>query len=409
MLAAALVLAHAVNAGAQPRGQKAPKGQKAQQEQPKQPKAPALLDVPLQLYLAKGARNACGEGCSEWIAIEGDFDANAAARVQAFLNRHGARKLPIFIQSPGGNTTAARAIGRLLRQRGLTVGVAATVPNGCTSINDRSEACRALKQSAQPVAATWWPNATCNSACVYALIGGKARLVPPSARLGVHAVRLVVKRTPEQDRAALAEINAQLRRYVREMGIDDKLFETANKVPHESIYHLTRDEIAAFGIDQRAYAESTWFMQASGRGTFLAQWFVEARGPGRKDHRLSLVLFSCGPAGRVAVRYVRGLASDEIDRSLTAALSIGGKRTALSSMGRGTPQNTVEVGSLFSSGSGSIAFDEFALAASADVITIVETERFAETNNPRVIKLSTHGLAEGVKTLRARCGPTVSN
>jgi len=170
-----------------------------------------------------------------------------------------------------------------------------------------------------------------------------------------------------------------------------------------------RYKIAAFGIDRREYAESTWFMQASGRGTYLAQWFVEARGPGRKDHRLSLVLFSCGPAGRVAVRYVRGLASDEIDRSLTAVLSIGGKRTALSLMGRGTPQNTVEVGSLFSSGTGAVAFDEFALAAAADVINVVETDRFAETSHSRVIKLSTHGLAEGIKTLRARCGPTVSN
>ena len=103
LLAAGVAFAYAADAGAQPRAQR------AQQEEQTPPKAPALFDIPLQLYLAKGAPNACGEGCSEWIAVEGDFDPKAAGRVQAFLNRHGARKLPIFIQSPGGNTTAARS------------------------------------------------------------------------------------------------------------------------------------------------------------------------------------------------------------------------------------------------------------------------------------------------------------
>jgi len=406
MLAAAMALVFAVNAGAEPRAQNE---QKAQKEQPKEPQAPKLFDIPLQLYLAKGAHNACGEGCSEWIAVEGDFDANAPGRVQAFLNRHGARKLPIFFQSPGGDARAAIAIGRLLRQRELTAGVGATIPQGCTSINDWSNACKAAKRSAQPVAAAWWPNTGCHSACVYALIGAKVRLVPPSARLGVHAVRLTTPRTPAQDRAGLAEINAQLRRYVRDMGMDDRLFETANRVPHESIYHLNRDEIAAYGIDRREHAESTWFIQLAARATYLAQWFVEARGPVHKDYRLSLVLFSCATVDRVAVTYVRGLTSDEIGRPLTAALSIGGRRTILALTGRGTRQDTVEVGSLFSSGNGSITFDELALAAASDVITITETDRFAATNDTRVVRLSIHGLAEGIKSLRAKCGLPVSN
>ena len=98
MIVAALVLACAAHARAEPRAQKAP-AQKAPQ-------------VPLHLYLAKGEANACGEGCSEWIAVEGFFDAGAAGRAQAFLRRYGARKLPAFFHSPGGNTDAAMATNR---------------------------------------------------------------------------------------------------------------------------------------------------------------------------------------------------------------------------------------------------------------------------------------------------------
>jgi len=32
---------------------------------------------PLTFFLAKGGRNACGPGCSEWIAAEGNFDKEA--------------------------------------------------------------------------------------------------------------------------------------------------------------------------------------------------------------------------------------------------------------------------------------------------------------------------------------------
>ena len=120
MIVAALVLACAANASAEPKAQKAP----TEKKESSNPKAP------LHLYLAKGEPNACGEGCSEWIAVEGFFDAGAAGRATAFLRRHAARKLPVFFQSPGGNTDAAMALGRQLRQMGITAGVGAHHPEG---------------------------------------------------------------------------------------------------------------------------------------------------------------------------------------------------------------------------------------------------------------------------------------
>src|SRR5437879_1702092 len=64
---------------------------------------------PLVFYIAKGETDACGQGCSEWIAAEGYFDLGAAQRLRTFLTHFGGRKLPIFFQSPGGIGTAAMA------------------------------------------------------------------------------------------------------------------------------------------------------------------------------------------------------------------------------------------------------------------------------------------------------------
>lgn len=195
-----------------------------------------------------------------------------------------------------------------------------TIPHACASAADQSPACRAARRSSQAVAAEWRPNGGCNSACVYAVIGGKVRDVPPAARLGVHAAKTTIYRrysdgrvqqvTAKQNSALLrnkaAEFDATLRRYLREMGIDGKFFETSVKVPHESIYYLSRDEVAAYGIDRRAFVETPWFIAPSpSNSVHLSKWLVETRGPGRKDYRVSLVFFSCLQARRSMVGYLR--------------------------------------------------------------------------------------------------------
>ncbi len=97
LLVVTLVFGLAADARAEPRTPKAP-AQKTEKTQ----KAPPAR-IPLQIYLAKGAADACGRSCSEWIAVEGYFDQAAVGRVHAFLRRHGARKLPVYFHSPGGS------------------------------------------------------------------------------------------------------------------------------------------------------------------------------------------------------------------------------------------------------------------------------------------------------------------
>jgi hypothetical protein len=412
MLAAALVLVCAADAGAAPRGQKAQKAQKAR-------KAPsAAHELPLHLYIAKGESNACGSGCSMWIAVEGRFDSGAAGRVNAFLKRHAARKLPVYFHSPGGSSRDAIAIGRQLRKLGLTTGVGRTVVRGCASTSDVSDACRAAKRAPQPIEAAWRPDGTCSSACVWAMIGGKVRHVPPASRLGVHSGRLTLfrkssdgrvrqitaKQAPSLHKSRAAEFDAQNRRYIREMGLDGALFDTALKVPHESIYYLSRDQIAAFGIDRRDYAETSWFIQPSGKTTYLAKWIVEARGPERKDRRLSIIAFSCAPRERARVQYMRGLASDELAGPPSVTVTIGDRKASLTMTGYPSRRDAIDAGSSFAASGGWVPFAAFEAVASVAAVEIAEFDALAAKRPPRVLKLSTNGLADGINALRNGCG-----
>ncbi len=80
--------------------------------------------VPMIFYVATGEPGACGPGCSTWIAAEGALDREAAERLRAFLAQLGRRKLPIYFHSPGGSMGNALLIGRMLRARRMSAGVA---------------------------------------------------------------------------------------------------------------------------------------------------------------------------------------------------------------------------------------------------------------------------------------------
>ncbi len=67
----------------------------------------------------------CEPTCAEWISAEGRIVGDSAAKLKTAIEKIGKRKLPIVIYSPGGDVTAAIAMGRLIRQRGLDIAVGA--------------------------------------------------------------------------------------------------------------------------------------------------------------------------------------------------------------------------------------------------------------------------------------------
>jgi hypothetical protein len=222
----------------------------------------AALAAPIEFYLAHGDANACGPGCSEWIAAEGKIDAGAADRFRQLLRTLADRRPPIYLHSPGGKLTEALELGRLIRDKKFEVSVGHTVPLGCSSDKQSANSCAARKRAGQAVEAEISPTVyACNSGCVYILAGGAVRSVPPWVKLGIHDMGVDPGSSVPRGAAlttAIRSFHTRLRNYLRAMGIDDALFSASLATPFESVRLLQRDEIVRFGIDRREFGETAW-------------------------------------------------------------------------------------------------------------------------------------------------------
>jgi len=134
-------------------------------------------------YVAHGAADACGPGCSDWIAAEGTVQWDTFKRLLAILDRQAGRRLPLVIHSWGqSNLNVATSLGRILRDHGIDTTEGATEVEAC---KDKSEAdCFALKRPGGPLDAGINQSATsCDLACVLILAGGVHRSLPPDTRM----------------------------------------------------------------------------------------------------------------------------------------------------------------------------------------------------------------------------------
>jgi hypothetical protein len=113
----------------------------------------------------------CGAACPQVIAAEGEIQKNAGEDFIAFLREASQTdrlRNIVFIHSPGGNVVGAMKLGAVFRKAGTAVVVA------------RAEEGQGIGSDAH------FLSAQCLSACVYAIMGGKTRVVPPQSKLGVH-------------------------------------------------------------------------------------------------------------------------------------------------------------------------------------------------------------------------------
>ena len=84
---------------------------------------------PMIFFVAKGERNACGPGCSEWIAAEGMFEGpKVEQRFRDLLATLKGRNLPIVFNSLGGVIGEALVLGRILRERRMAASVGKSYP-----------------------------------------------------------------------------------------------------------------------------------------------------------------------------------------------------------------------------------------------------------------------------------------
>ncbi len=167
------------------------------------------------------------------ISATGQITEDTPDRFAAFLDENPTlrgRRPVVFLDSPGGRVVASIELGKLLRRVDAAAVVARVESDGAGN--------------------TVMTNAQCFSACVYALIGARKRVIPASSLIGIHRMFAY---EAEVDASGTAEVihrrydNGNLRGYLMQyssqMGVSPGLISAAEHIPSDNLKILSRAEI----------------------------------------------------------------------------------------------------------------------------------------------------------------------
>ena len=164
--------------------------------------------------------SACRNGCPVVMTATGEITARSPEQFVQFLQAHAtdrnARNV-VFIHSPGGNVGGSVMLGLIWRRLGTTVIVAQ--PSGVQqNFFDWSMS-----------TADGLTPSICVSACVYALMGARNRVVPVQSRLGVHQTHHIISEQDlgqnpygSQKLIGSNSLTGGLTAYAKRMGIDPR-------------------------------------------------------------------------------------------------------------------------------------------------------------------------------------------
>ncbi|WP_352544322.1 MULTISPECIES: hypothetical protein [unclassified Mesorhizobium] len=207
----------------------------------------------------------CEPTCPEWISAEGAISAKSPALLKAALKTLGGRKLPIVINSPGGDVDAAIAMGRMIRKNKLDIAVGRTWFVGCEPGMKNCKENDA--RGAHYIGSPYVLGSYCASACPMMLAGGTRRLVGPLAYLGVHQItttivqmnvqyqvryrivkgkkRVISKKVVSRKNTGSYKtyemskgVERKLSAYFKEMGVDLSIIETMKSTPASDIQQI---------------------------------------------------------------------------------------------------------------------------------------------------------------------------
>jgi hypothetical protein len=185
---------------------------------------------------------ACEPQCRGWVSATGIVTSDTFRQFEEFASVHDLRGGTVVLDSSGGSVLDAIRLGRRWRELRLSTTVGVTVETAPTV------------GGAARLALV--PEAYCESMCVFLLLAGVNRYVPPSAHIRVHQIWL----GDRADDAKAASYSAQdvsiierdlgrLARYTFEMGGTGELLELALSVPPwKPLRELTMDEIRASNL-----------------------------------------------------------------------------------------------------------------------------------------------------------------
>jgi hypothetical protein len=180
----------------------------------------------------------CGEKCPQVVAAQGEIINDTPGAFLSFVqqNTPGNNLHSILLlDSPGGKVGASMEFGHVLRRLGMAVIIAR--PAESSALNGDLYSGR------------------CYSACVYALMGGRKRVIPAQSRVGVHRMFNYSTSFDLFEGGLVREryyddggMRATLSHYSETMGISSALINLAEHTSPDRIHVLSRSEIARWRL-----------------------------------------------------------------------------------------------------------------------------------------------------------------
>lgn len=184
----------------------------------------------------------CGNDCPKIIVASGEIELDSDDKFIRFIR---SEVLPqkitsiVLMSSPGGNLVGSLKLGMVIRQLGFSIMVGQV--SGGAFMTGR-----------------------CFSACAYTLAGGRSRIVPDGSQVGVH--RAWTRERPMRDIVGSGSIAARVsvegyspvvERYLKLMGVSQRLMALADATPSSDIRVLSRAELASLRVMTAARPQDT--------------------------------------------------------------------------------------------------------------------------------------------------------
>ncbi|PZU88333.1 MAG: hypothetical protein DI528_05600 [Shinella sp.] len=218
----------------------------------KEPVAPE--ERPMDFILVRNGD--CNVSCIQWISAQGAITPGTPKRLKAMLKSLKGKKLPIVLQSVGGDVDAALAMGRMIRAAGLDTAVGRTQLKDCPMLDVRCV--EKMVRNGWSEGEVRSVSAYCYSACPFVLAGGTVRAAESGA-IGLHQVTNG-KKSKEYGTAARRNLDAistrfdpalkrQLSVYFKEMGLNaEDMFVMIGMAAPDGMYRPGRREILKAGV-----------------------------------------------------------------------------------------------------------------------------------------------------------------
>jgi hypothetical protein len=181
------------------------------------------------------ADHPCKDNCQGWVSAIGVITGDTPAEFASFARDHDLTGATMVLDSSGGSVLDAIELGRRWRDLGVATTVG-TVTETRVADGGRPEI---------------YPDAYCESMCVFLLLSGKTRYVPAGAHVRVHQIWMgdraedaTAATYSAQDVMIIERDVGRLAKYTFEMGGSGELLGLALSIPPwEPLHELSTSEL----------------------------------------------------------------------------------------------------------------------------------------------------------------------